>query len=113
MAGIAIKCLQTGRAGLDADMRASLAFLVVAIFLCASLSAQPRGGYKPYRSVFENRTHVDGSPLLVDGRFEYYLFPDAKRERTPDRSTSCGTRIFVQSVNLIAGFIRSAASAHR
>lgn len=53
------------------------------------------------------------SPLLIDGRFEYYLFPDAKRERTPDRSTSCSTRIFVQSMNLIVGIIRSAAGARR
>ena len=112
-ARIAIKSLQRRCAAVDADMRASLAFVVVTICICAPLLAQLRGVYEPYRSVFEVRQHVDGSPLLIDGRFEYYLFPDAKRERTPDRSISCSTRILVQSLNLIAGFIRSAARARR
>ena|GEM_PF-2707993 len=90
-------------------MRSRLAYYLMICSFLTPLSAETRGAYKPYRSIFEIRQHVDGSPLLIDGRFEYYLFPDAKRERTPDRSTSCGTRIFVQSMNFVAGMIRSAA----
>lgn len=111
-ARIAIKSLQGRPAATDVAMRAGLAFVVIACF-CTPLLAQTRSIYKPYRSVFEIRQHVDGSPLLIDGRFEFYLFPDAKREKTPDRSVSCGTRVFVQSMNLVASFIRSAARAHR
>ena len=73
-ARIAIKSLQGRPAATDVAMRAGLAFVVIACF-CTPLLAQTRSIYKPYRSVFEIRQHVDGSPLLIDGRFEFYLFP--------------------------------------
>lgn len=90
-------------------MRALFYAMLSLPLVAGAVSADRPQIYPRYESVFIIRQHVDGSPLLVDGRFEYYLFPDAKRERTPDRSTSCGTRIFVQSMNFVAGMIRSAA----
>jgi hypothetical protein len=72
------------------------------------LAAQRKSSIVPYQNPFAVKTHVDGSPLLIDGRFEFYLFPGARRERTPDRQASCGERIAVTTVNVAAQLIRSA-----
>lgn len=93
-------------------MRALWYALLSLLLITTSVFAERLRLYPRYESIFEIRQHVDGSPLLIDGRFEYYLFPDAKREKTPDRSTSCGTRILVQSIDFVASMIRSAARSH-
>jgi hypothetical protein len=93
------------------------ALIICAVLILLGLSgvihAEKKVGPKPYESPFQIKTHVDGTPLLVDGRFEYYLFPDAKREKTPDRYQTCSDRIFAGAANLAVSLIRSAARNSR
>ncbi|AFM13055.1 hypothetical protein [Turneriella parva] len=86
----------------------------IALIMCGALlmqrplAAQRKSSIEPYQNPFAVKTHVDGSPLLIDGRFEFYMFPGARRERTPDRQMTCGERIAVTTVNVAAQLIRSA-----
>ena len=61
----------------------ALVCLMISFFMhTTSLSAQNSQKYKPYQHIFNHRTHIDGEPLLADGKVEFYLFPGAKRERS-------------------------------
>lgn len=79
-----------------------------ALAMLQPLAAQRKSPFIRYQNPFEVNTHVDGSPLLIDGRVEFYLFPGARRERRPDRYTSCTEHIAVTTVNLATQLIRSA-----
>ncbi len=90
----------------------ALVCLMISFFMhTTSLSAQNSQKYKPYQHIFNHRTHIDGEPLLADGKVEFYLFPGAKRERMPDRISTCGERFAVGVAKLAVDLIRTAASS--
>lgn len=94
-------------------LRACSILLVLSVLAPAALSARPKSPYKPYQDIFKITKHVDGSPLLADGRVEFYLFPGAERVRTPDRSYSCGALVTNIAVQFIAAALRSLPRLNR
>lgn len=76
--------------------------------------AEKRDIYHPYEHVFSKKQNVDGTPLLIDGKMEFYLFPGAERTRESNVSLSCGSRIIVSTLKLGVDLLRSwAVSAGR